>query len=526
MTSELVPFDILHRIFDDFVGEDEQQLFSLSWTRLLLVCRQWHSIGLLSPRLWSYISFEPTLSVSEVPSSEGFADIEEDVRRVRTQLSRAGTWPLTIRYKPLPWTYPNYFQELGSSLFWNPEAVQCLSVRGDYLRLNETIQEICRHTHLRLHTLELQHCKSELNMANIIALSELLAQKLPSLRSLVLRDVRCDWSCIQNLRSLKISYAVLLPQPYHLQDIVTALRRCPELEELHLGLPFWRSSGDSEPIPEPLPLPHLRDLLLRGPVHICAPLYLSITTLARGATVNISFNGVHPRDERNLERVESRIGEHLRRQDAHSIWCLTWGNSAVDGRIAVARTSNKGNINGSANPDIHFHASTKRPPLGLSNCLASWPLEDVTHLDMRSISICASGVWRVLLASLPALHTIAIRVERSPIEELLLVSMERLAQGHLPVANLYFDASELLMSNAYHALRDERKDSCTKTLERLLIYCAQAEEAGAPLQEVNLVDPHCHLIPEDVDWKHYHRSLVTGFRYNGIMHRRVDGGMI
>lgn len=518
-----IPFDVLYRIFDDYVGEDLEQLFSLSWTKVLLVCRHWHAVGLLSPRLWSFIRFEPILSVAEVPSSEGFADVETDVCRVRMQLVRAGTWPLTIRYKPLPWTYPDYFQDLGMTVFWNPHSVQSLSLRGDYLRLSETIQDVCKKIHSNMHSLELQHCKSELGIANIVALSELLAQKLPSLKRLILRDVRCDWSCIRNLRSLEISYVVLMPQPYLLKDIVAALRRCPELEKLHLNLPFWRSSGDSPPSPEATALPLLADLYLRGPVHICAPLFLSMEALAVGAAIDISFNGVHPRDERNLERAESRIGEHLRRSGAAPIWCLTWGNSAVDGRVASARTRHPGDMDKSGLPNIQFHASTKRPPLGLSNCLASWPLGGVTHLDMRPIGICASGVWRVLVASLPSLHTVAIRVERSPIEELLLVLTERLGIGHRPVANLYLDSSWLWVG-AFPAQRNERRERSVQTLSLILEYCFRAKEVGLPLDEVHLVDPDGNLMENTVDWSHYHESLAIGFRYNGVLHSGTKDG--
>ncbi|KZV73680.1 hypothetical protein PENSPDRAFT_648652 [Peniophora sp. CONT] len=520
-----IPFDVLHRIFEDYAsGDDLELLFNLRWTRLLFVCRQWHAVGMSSPRLWSHISFEPSLSISEVPSTDGFAEVEADVRRVRTQLVRAGTWPLTIRYKPLPWTYPEYFQELGTTLFWKPPLVQSLALRGDYLRLNQTLHEICKEPHCNLKSLVLQPCKSELNVSNIITFGECLAQRLPSLQHLNLRDVRCDWSCIRELRSLSLSHAVLMAQPYQLPDITAALRRCPALESLHLELPFWRPIEEYSPALEPLLLPYLAEIHLRGPVHICSPLFLSIATLALGANIDLSFKGVHPRDERNLERVESRIGEHLQRPGAPTIRSLIWGNSAVDGRVAIARTHDPEEAcNGSA-PNVQFHASTKRPPLGLSVCLASWPLGGVTHLDMRSISVCASGVWRVLLSSLPSLHTVAVRLERLPVEELLFVLDESLTVARRPALNLHLDASDIF-SHAFHAQVEERKDRTLQTLNTVLRYCAKAAAAALPLEEVALVDPDRHLIRDDVEWQQYCWHLAVGFRYNGVLHNRADEGL-
>lgn len=514
-----IPFDILHRIFNDYASDsDLEQLFNLRWTKLMLVCRQWHVVGMSSPRLWSYISFEPPLSIPEIPSSEESAAVEADVRRVRTQISRAGTWPLTIRYKQLPWTCPDYFQELGSSLFWCSLSVQSLSLRGDYIGLKQNIHDICKEMHSNLRSLELQ--QSELNMSNIITLGHDLTKRLPSLRHLNLRDVRCDWSCIRDLRSLRLSHAITMLQPYQLQDIKSALERCPDLEELYLEMPFWRPTDQSPSTTDMISLPNLADIRLRGPVHICAPLLLSFDPIALGASIDISFNGVHPRDERNLERVESRIGEYLRRPGSPSVLSLTWGNSAVDGRIAIAGSHDLV-LDDSAKPSIRLHASTKRPPLGLSNCLASWPLEDVTCLDMRPISICASGVWRALFSALPALQTVAIRVERSPIEELILVLEELLQVGRRPVSKLYLDASALF-SNAYHAQLEERRHRSTQTLGLVMRYCAKAAHIDLAVDEVQLVDPNCCLVSEDMDWRLYYGNLAVGFRYNGVMHNQAN----
>ena len=195
--------------------------------------------------------------------------MEADVRRARTQLDRAGTWPLTIRYRPLPWTFPEHFEEVVSSLFWSPLPVQSLTIRGDYHRLNQIIQDMCQEVHSRLHSLELQHCKSELNAPNIIELGECLARTLPSLRHLSLRDVRCDWAHIRSLRSLRLSYTISMPPIYQPEAIASALRLCPDLELLHLNLPFWRMRGDTSELGM-VSLPKLSDLFLCGPVHICA----------------------------------------------------------------------------------------------------------------------------------------------------------------------------------------------------------------------------------------------------------------
>lgn len=79
-----IPGDILLQVFEELSGRSTGQWEPAPWT-LAVVCRHWRDLVILSPALWSQLTFSP----NNQPSSM--------LERFEVQLSRAGTCPLELK---------------------------------------------------------------------------------------------------------------------------------------------------------------------------------------------------------------------------------------------------------------------------------------------------------------------------------------------------------------------------------------------------------------------------------------------
>ena len=95
--------EILSEIFYAY-AEDYDELFSLRWTRLLLVCRRWHDIALNTQSLWSFMNIGCAVPIGELSHPDIHALDSTDIRRIETQRARAWSFPLTLKmrlYSPI-----------------------------------------------------------------------------------------------------------------------------------------------------------------------------------------------------------------------------------------------------------------------------------------------------------------------------------------------------------------------------------------------------------------------------------------
>ncbi|VDC04496.1 unnamed protein product [Peniophora sp. CBMAI 1063] len=87
--------EILSHIF--FVhARDNDELYTLRWTRVLLVCKRWHDVATGTQCLWSYINISCAVRPHDPDPSDIEAHDSPDVRRIDAQLTRAGMSPLTV----------------------------------------------------------------------------------------------------------------------------------------------------------------------------------------------------------------------------------------------------------------------------------------------------------------------------------------------------------------------------------------------------------------------------------------------
>lgn len=86
-----LPPEILSRIFFIYAdSENHAELFSLSWTTLLTVCRRWRDVCIDFPKLWSYIH------IPDIPSSNRPAAFAMS-KRLDMQRDRSKSYPLTVK---------------------------------------------------------------------------------------------------------------------------------------------------------------------------------------------------------------------------------------------------------------------------------------------------------------------------------------------------------------------------------------------------------------------------------------------
>ncbi|KZV73246.1 hypothetical protein PENSPDRAFT_683103 [Peniophora sp. CONT] len=570
--------EILAEIFYTY-AHDNDELFNLLWTRLLLVCKRWYNIAKDIQSLWSFIDVTMAQTHSYMRNSHHHSMIESDARdikRIETQQSRAGLSPLNI--KMFVSGSVSEAKLAYCRMFWEPARVKSLEIGGQRLFLDDIIRSMNAHRHPRLESLSLHRVLlPPPEPAGSRELFNIALDSMPSLRRLFIYGVSFDLTLLRGLRSLHIAYYtdVSDPLPFTLQDIAFALGRCPELEILNIALPH--DSPDSQPddiVSCPtVSMVQLRTFMVQSTLSMCTDLLYALTNIPQSATILVTTNSVA--SAASISPLMSYVGDHASCEGAPAIRSIAISSIALPPQFVPQIAEPDGEIPaqfGMGPPRSRLGIVAQRWPnrfepgqfrrpftdesekssyIGLeSEVLASiedefiscvlrpWPLSKATHLDLRSAQMPdTSHIMAALLANLPAATTIIIRPEAKSTRALVTTLRAFLREhGQRAVAHVVFDVQNMKhYGNTWTGLA--RRLAGGEVLARqfmmgVLAYCAEAARAGVPLDTVEIINEpqlsQSRILDHvgGVDWNELYRDLRIGFVYEGILHsgrRELDG---
>ncbi|VDB84642.1 unnamed protein product [Peniophora sp. CBMAI 1063] len=549
-------------------ARDNDELFDLRWTRFMLVCRRWHNVAKDIRSLWSSIELNVGRPYPRRGSPNMIDGDDLDVRRVESQRFRAGLSPLTVRLRLHGVVPPAKLPY--ARMFWIPSRLASLDVSADTAHLDGVVSSMAPHEHTLLQDLTMTCLQTRRDIAGTReieeVLSRLLSDKLPRLRHLSIAGILFHPSSLRGgLRSLRIRvYATI---PMDLQDLLSALSRCPELEVLSLSLPKGLRD-ESTPTSITVPMVHLQDIAVECPVQICIIIFQTLISIPAAARIAVAAGLVE--EIAPILELAAYLRDHAARENAPAIRSVAmtkfpslrdFPDLALDGGVppppppAISRfqvgivahqRSNAREARALHHPLAHQDAryigldaqvspSLEREYMG--GVLQLWPLSRATHLDLRFTQIFRENV-AMFLANLPALTTVILRPESTDSLAFITTLRAQLqGDGRRAVAHIIFDAQELdrhYSRPSFHMSHTTTpRVLARRTLIRVLCYCKAASRAGVPLDTVEIVnEPQegsqslVHGVPGEVNWEELYQDLEIGFVYGGILHsarRELDG---
>ncbi|KZV73247.1 hypothetical protein PENSPDRAFT_750361 [Peniophora sp. CONT] len=575
--------EVLSDIFLVYAQENDE-LFNLRWTRLFFVCRRWYNIAINTQVLWSFIDVNPARNYPP----HGHSDIVDesdarDIRRIEAQRSRAGLSPIHIRL-----SIPGAVSEAKSAycrMFWEPSRTLSLDIAGGRTFIDGIVRSMAVHRHPRLESLSLRsfHGPPSEPAGSQEHLDVILMDIMPKLQHLsvygVFSGVFPDFTLLRGLcglRSLRIIEHMYASGalPFTLQDIISGLSRCPELEILNIALPL-ASQPDAVVSSPAVPMVRLHVIIVQSTLSMCTGLLQALTDIPASAKVLVtSTEGVS--NVSSISPLMAYMSDHalcqhtpaIRSIAIHSISLPTPfapGFAAPDAGLpaqfgAGAPRLRLGILAQSL--PIRFEDGQYRRPftdesdessyIGLEtevlksiedefiSCVfRSWPLFKATHLDLRPAQMDTSHITP-LLASLPAMTTVIVRPEVTNVTKALVAALRAYLREHgrRAVAHVVFDvrnANDYVARGTWNGaiVRPSSAGALARqSMMHMLAYCAEAARAGVPLDTLEIVNEpqkstHRMLNGiEGVEWSELNRDFQMGFVYEGVLHsgrRELDG---
>ncbi|VDC04438.1 unnamed protein product [Peniophora sp. CBMAI 1063] len=544
--------EILSHIFFIY-AQDNDELFNMRWARLLLVCRRWRDIGMLTPKLWSFMDlFAAYYDEWDEASARKEA---RDAQRVRAQMARVGLAPTTVKLT----LHLNLSEPKRACLpmFWIPSALQSFHLNGINAPFHEVIDVFVKHQHSSLaHFAAYQLVPAgpfdDAARAVTPLPDDILKVNLPRLRELSLAGFRFNWTFIHDLRVLNVEYYPENDLSSTLRDISDALTRCSALEELWLIL---HSEGDGSMISsfsQTVWLPNAQIISLQGPAGFCLGLLEALTDLP--CTSQLRVSPLHPPSLTSNDVCNSPLlsylTSHARRVDAPTMRAVSLVNqplagmyqTGVSGYAQVDRCLDPEYMsNHHGQPSSHIHFSTRRhiqdAPLPtpevehiMRHIIRTWNFTNVTHFDLRLAGWDPDIPWQHLLAELPSVTTIIMRPEQPTSPRLVLGFLHEQLQTHgrRVVPNIVFDAQKV---NPYVSHAELSLETLARrTLMHTLMYCAAAARAGVPLETVEIINDlepsrfKARVLEPTIAsfvWSGLYQDLSTGFIYCGVLHNQA-----
>ncbi|KZV75551.1 hypothetical protein PENSPDRAFT_647090 [Peniophora sp. CONT] len=545
-----LPPELLALVFFVYAKEN-RELDDLRWTKLLLVCKRWHAVGMQTHKLWSFIDLSP-----HPMSSRARAEVwdKRDLRRIELQRARAGNALLNVRMHLIPSLAAAKLNCIPN--LWKPESLRALDVFGVPKSISKVLEIVGSREHAALVHLTVgswTHGRFG-DEARALSLDDILRSNAPNLQSLLVTCIQFDWTFIRNLHSLSVSYRGSGHVTITAQGVLDALSRCPSLERFTLLLPYnLQLAAVSHTA---VVLPCMSELAVVGNAELCHGLLKAITGIPSTAKLRVSITDPLEASDITQTRVLSMVsyvGSHASRRNAPTLRSLAVGLElstlgyeppawilVFRGQHHLRRDWIWEDHRFTRNEDYCSLAITIASITVVedaANILRSWPLANVERLDARLFETLKPIHWRALLANLPSVTTIILGPESQSAESLLEVLRADLRQhGRRVVATVIFDARNSLRGYA----QDENEVLCLqgggaiarRNVMRLLSYCAEAARAGVPLNTVEIIgDPegseHRMLEGEEEeegrDWRELYKDLKEGFVYEGVLYNATSG---
>ncbi|VDB84756.1 unnamed protein product [Peniophora sp. CBMAI 1063] len=560
--------ELLSRIFFIY-AYDNETLFDLRWTKLLLVCRRWYNVAIRTPELWSFVQLTRSTDMSH--SAVLYDIFEADEWRVGVQLSRAGTWPLIVKADFHPEASEAHTDLLLAIA--NRQRLSALIID----RTNHTIDKIVRDLADRprplLRTLSICNTwwsRDDQEKTVYPKLPDgLLRDALPHLSDLYISEMLLNWGLLRGLRSLRISFDTHDAIPFSMEDLIDALGRCPLLEYFQLraprsGVPRVANSWQSAS------LPRIAVISIRAPVHLCADVVQSVRDAPPMARIYVHQcppeevylgtpdvedddpTGTASDLEDTLAALISYTGAHARNDDSPVIRSVSvmqsenmhfWTNDMYFIRVLGCLHAEQNGRELISWEDVPRHPEfvgiaghVPTEPVDLSNrllsdILSSWPLERATHLDMREAEYFREVQWDAVFSAMHAVTTVILHPWSETADTFIdyLYTHLRMQQRRR-VSHIIFDAAQVRpysstrMYSINNVVGDESRSR--RAMMRTLVYNKEASSAGSPLYTVEVInDDRGHLIAPspDVDWSELYHDLEEGFVYQGVLYNSGTG---
>ncbi|KZV61495.1 hypothetical protein PENSPDRAFT_693349 [Peniophora sp. CONT] len=535
-------------------AQDNDELFDMRWARLLRVCKRWHDILVHTSMLWSFID----VSSLDTRERRGSTDAR-DLQRIAVQRSSAGLWPLTIRVRTnihYKGSLPETKLALISSEFWHPRSLSSLSVGGNSIIIHALLQQLAAHRQPILAELVMRNSSYDDNRLELRSLLNVaLKRQTPKLHHLSLSGLAFSWAHIHDLRTLHVDYG------YHCRpkgcnslspDMTDALSRCPLLERLHIGFPHVYPD-EVVTSQAAVSLPNLRELFMDGPDMECYSLLQNIVHLPASARIIIiGYNGW--RRVKYTSPLASYLGHHVSQVGAPVIRTIVLDFDRMEREdvtmppwvlAVVGRTCLQASVD---EWDRHTFLPSHKESVGshiglettlqiragddsdiiagpVKDVLRSWPLDRVNDLDMRSARFKAAHL-NTLFLMFPHATTVVVRPESQFAVNLLVILRAHLRVHKQRVfANIIFDAERILRDEPSWRSGPPGGVLARRTLILTLLYCAEAAQAGVPLDTVEIVNEGRSAKNEpllkpsaDFDWTELSSHVSDGFICMGVLH--------
>ncbi|VDB86847.1 unnamed protein product [Peniophora sp. CBMAI 1063] len=289
-----LPPEILSHIFT-LDAEKHKSLWSLKWTRLMLVCRRFREIGLQHCELWSYI----TLRITSDSDHDGLL-----VRRARAKGD-----PLTIKVH-YDQAMADYLDVMGGS-FWDSGALKWLSISfaSQAPSPKEFMRDLTAHVYPEMECLFLHNLdRSQATNCEEIISSFLTVATAPKLRSLGLPFVPMGMAIdLPSLRSFSMSTVSL--DEHVITNLAAFLQRCPRTRTLSFNqLDTSWNGANLNAVPSRVALPEFEHLHHFGGLRFANALLESLT-LPRANSILLLLNSVESPQE--IKRLADNVKVYL-----------------------------------------------------------------------------------------------------------------------------------------------------------------------------------------------------------------------
>ncbi|KAI0050762.1 hypothetical protein FA95DRAFT_1603226 [Auriscalpium vulgare] len=367
-----IPVELLTNIFLHYAHDSDNNIFRPpSWAHIMLVCRHWKRVAKNYAKLWSYVDFHMGLPLN--------------YRMQEEQLRRSKKHPLVCRFGSC--RRYDILREHG-------HRIRCLEIDIDTASgaLNGVECPI-------LELLDLQVKVADGGPESYSRPAEFIRAASKNLRKISLWGLTVDitpWSHLSKLTALQISHKYELPTPTF-DDVITLLRRCPELVTLTLDRCLPRVV---EPVsacaPQAVKLLFLEELFLGSYAGRLQHL-LRLLTFPSTTTLALDVRGAANKKFPDLLKA---VGLHLRHPDAPKLRSATF-QTDEDGRIVISASTGKSNTRD------HFTMRFK-PQMenGLHTLIApimdAVPIAEAAHLhSLFCSSELPSATWCAIFQRVP-----------------------------------------------------------------------------------------------------------------------------
>ncbi|KAJ7123983.1 hypothetical protein C8R43DRAFT_39931 [Mycena crocata] len=388
-----LPNELISIIMDMYARETIS-LSTLRWTKIMLVCRLWYEISIVSHSLWAEIDLGWPLCVS----------------RLRIQLERSGQVSLTIRIGSF--MTPVHFPPIRD----NAHRVESLFLYCPGQNFHSLMADLPAVTFPRLRTLSLlsdeRSVQADHETISILP-GSIFDGGMPSLTELKLRLVNVPWGSVRNLEVLSLTSDPQSDLPPFVR-LLDMLRSCPRLKDLKLewSIPPPIEQEDYSAVE----LTHLSTLGMTERLVRCTTL---LNYLRFPATTKLVVQPVGLTTDADLTDILIPLRQHVRAAPPAvllSIGCQAVSNSDPDEPSFSYLTASLHTgtvVPLFSAPDticlLMAHPEDDNELLAmLTSISGAFPFKNITHLDIHSAPRLGNAGFDVLLLLLPALDMLYV----------------------------------------------------------------------------------------------------------------------